>query len=100
MYTKGEWKLDDTGTAIYSGERLVANCGGYVLTQKETLTLAENKANAHLIVAAVNACTSVNPDNPLAVAESIKDMYEALKLIYANYGFTFIENILAKARER
>ena len=39
------------------------------------------EANAHLIAAAVNACISVNPDNPLAVAESIKDMYEALLYI-------------------
>ena len=30
---------------------------------------------------AVQACKSINPDNPLAVANSIKDMYEALKAI-------------------
>ena len=39
------------------------------------------KANTNLIVSAVNACISINPDNPQAVAESIKDMYEALKEI-------------------
>ena len=39
----------------------------------------ETKANPHLIEAAVNACVSVNPDNPMAVAWSIKEMYEALR---------------------
>jgi len=37
------------------------------------------EANAHLIVTAINACASVNPDNPQAVAEAIRSMYEALK---------------------
>ncbi|KKL76917.1 hypothetical protein LCGC14_2040060, partial [marine sediment metagenome] len=36
-------------------------------------------ANAHLIAAAVNACIKLNPDNPMAVAESISEMCEALK---------------------
>jgi len=50
-YTKGEWKVKD-GTSIFCGDRLVANTGGYTLTQHETKTLKENKANAHLIAAA------------------------------------------------
>ena len=43
-------------------------------------TIAEETAiaNACIIVAAVNACQKVNPDNPLAVAENITEMYEAL----------------------
>ncbi len=41
--------------------------------------------DAHLIAAVVNACTSVNPDNPMAVAESIKEMYEALKQVEIDY---------------
>ncbi len=36
------------------------------------------EANARLIVAAHNACASVNPSNPLAVAESIKETFTAL----------------------
>lgn len=39
------------------------------------------RANAYMIAAAVNGCQAVNPDNPLAVAESIKDMYEALQYL-------------------
>jgi hypothetical protein len=38
------------------------------------------RTNANLIVAAVNACAAVNPSCPMAVAESIKDMYKAVKL--------------------
>ena len=36
-------------------------------------------ANAHLIAAAVNACIKLNPNNPMAVAESIGELYEACK---------------------
>ncbi len=38
-----------------------------------------SKAEAQLLVATINACQSVNPNNPQAVAESIKDMYCHLK---------------------
>jgi len=37
------------------------------------------KANAALIVAAVNACFAINPDNPLAVAEALPKLVEALR---------------------
>jgi len=40
----------------------------------------QNEKDANLICSAVNACQSVNYNNPLAVAEAIKPMYEALKL--------------------
>ncbi len=67
---------------------------------------------AHLIAAAVNACQSVNPDNPMAVAESIKFMYEALKEItelaprdklrlpYAIAAVEIADKALAKAEGR
>jgi len=45
------------------------------------MRLEEAGANADLISAAVNGCISVNPDNPQGVADSIKDMYEALREI-------------------
>jgi len=38
-------------------------------------------ANAALIVAAVNACFKVNPDNPLAVAEALPELVEACRNI-------------------
>ena len=72
-YTKGEWKLDNCGTAIFASNRLVANCGGYSLSQHETETLAENKTNAHLIASA-------------------PDIYEALKEIINSETITSKDN--------
>ena len=43
--------------------------------------LEEMRVNSKLRTTAANACTSINPDNPQAVAESIGAMYEALKVI-------------------
>lgn len=40
---------------------------------------AEEKAYRELQNTAIRACKSINPDNPLAVAQSITDLYEALK---------------------
>ncbi len=65
------------------------------------------RANANLIVAAVNACIELNPSNPLAVAEAIKDMHEALKVIlpafnyYLDYADTSptMRTLNAKARD-
>jgi hypothetical protein len=39
----------------------------------------EQKANSELIVSSVNACISINPNNPQVVAEAIGDMHKALK---------------------
>ena len=50
-YTKKEWKVQDR-THVFAGDRLVANCGGFQLSQHEHETLLENEANAHLIAAA------------------------------------------------
>jgi len=38
-----------------------------------------SKANAALIVAAVNACFKVNPSNPLAVAEALPTLVDAAR---------------------
>lgn len=42
---------------------------------------AEAEENARLIVAAVNACFAINPSNPLAVAEAMGEVVEALRRI-------------------
>lgn len=77
-YTKGEWKAGNTD--VVTDTTHIANC--YFESRNFKLPpFNEALANAHLIASAVNACASVNPDNPMAVAESIKDMYEALKEI-------------------
>jgi len=92
--SKGEWKrygqhihLSDTNT---SDEIVTVLCPAWM--SKE-----EARANADIIVAAVNACQEVNPDNPMAVAESIKDMYEALKVAFEKSHNPEVEIILMKA---
>ena len=69
-FTKGKWKVYKVPAA-------------YLINTDNMENIADCKteANAHLIAAAVNACQSVNQDNPMAVATSIKDMYEALKRV-------------------
>ena len=90
MTTQGEWR---TSPVLKSGATIaiqigVGNCdldvGDFsrVLPNNRQDSQVESThiANAKLIVSAVNACKEVNEGNPQAVAESIKDMYDALKL--------------------
>jgi len=123
-YTKGEWKAGyNPGVTGPTTPAITPVCGGkdwpYRTVNIGTETIAicpaqdternhnpnvkEAEANAHLIVTAVNACQSVNRDNPLAVAESIEDLYEALKvahreLLHAQWedGLDQIEQALAR----
>jgi len=99
-YAKGEWKVgwgsgltgpttqavepvcggrDWPVLPISIGTETVAICPAQDLNMTHQPNIKEMEANAHLIVTVVNACIELNPDNPMAVAESIKPMYEALK---------------------
>lgn len=83
MYTKGDWQA----------RKLLPDRHGIITKEAWEITTPEydvvariigsapirNEADAHLIVAAVNACIKINPDNPQAVAEALPDMYEALQ---------------------
>lgn len=40
-----------------------------------------DRANAALIVSAVNACFAVNPNNPLAVVETIPEMAKLIRAV-------------------
>ena len=81
-YTKGQWEAyltnktppEWTICAGVNGEQGIAKT-----VVDDSISILSRKANANLIAAAVNACAEVNPENPQAVAESIGDMYEALK---------------------
>ena len=89
MYTKGWWEVTDSAFTRCTTYRGKQTGGRAFVTTSDTLDLVaeaqgdtqeEAEANAKLIAAAVNACIKVNPDNPMAVAESITELYEALKL--------------------
>jgi len=90
MITKGEWKVEDNYVYCLNNKgtnRFFAGVQHGNTDTGEMTPHSELVANANLIAAAVNACILLNPDNPLAAAESIKDMrearamYDALKLI-------------------
>lgn len=82
-YTKGEWSVIEGGVkGSLHVIRTVPNGGVDRVCEiviPSTGCRVNAKANAHLIVSAVNACIKVNPDNPQAVAERITDLCEALK---------------------
>ena len=64
--TPGPWVLQ------YCGIEGVAFCCGIGPSE-------EDDANTALIVAAVNSCFAINPSNPLAVAEGLPELVEALR---------------------
>ena len=77
MVTQGEWKVE---TDVFGDMFIIAgDKHKHSLIADIQVCNDDCEDNANLIVAAVNACSLVNPDNPMAVAESIKDMKEALK---------------------
>lgn len=78
-YTKGVWRTEksqsDSGTSHYQvisaqlGKTVfVADCGADEVGQ----------TNANIICTAINACTELNSNNPMVVAESIGDLYKTL----------------------
>ena len=75
MITKGDWKVKENS--------LLKTRPYMVKEGEQVITNVNSEANAHLIVAAVNACQKVNPDNPQAAAEALSLMYEALKVATA-----------------
>jgi hypothetical protein len=81
-YSKGQWTVaaDSYGKVRHSRKDCVFALDMTGKTVGPTVAHAiANHDDADLIVSAVNGCISVNTDNPQLVAESIKDMYEALK---------------------
>lgn len=86
-YTKGEWK------AVFDGGLCIKDADNRKLALLFDGGYEEKEANARLIVATVNACIKLNPNNPMAVAQSIEKMYEALHKIRAISPETIIYDI-------
>ena len=79
--TEGKWETSYEGGVIQVGPAIEPNIA-WVTTQEY----------ANLIITAVNACKSVNEQNPLAVAEAIPEIVGILKTLtravrkYADIG--------------
>jgi len=71
--TPGPWILMGCDVEDENKDTITFCCG--------TGTSEDDEANAALVVAAVNACFKVNPDNPLAVAEALPELVEACRNI-------------------
>ena len=78
METKGKWFVE--GDKILCKRTGKQGTGYWFIAQGGTVSnLKEATTNANLICEAVNACVSVNPSEPLKVAQSIKAMYEGIR---------------------
>jgi hypothetical protein len=86
--TPGPWRDDpDRGSGFGAAPIIVADdCWRRRETREVAKVLfhsgsedPEVFANAALIVAAVNACFAINPDNPMAVAEGMPELIKAAK---------------------
>ncbi len=101
MVTEGKWEKEGNRITV-SGSGVIAICPSPTTGNG----VMEFIANTNLIVSCVNACKSVNQDNPQAAAESIKEMYEALKATInaqdsiPSYMAEIINKALAKADRR
>ncbi len=80
-YTRGRWTSShpqDSHTALVSQSLTNPKVIAGVVWGAE-VTEDEQRANADLIVTAVNQCIELNPSNPLAVAQNIGEMVKAIK---------------------
>lgn len=76
--TPGPW-------AVGCGLRIQACDVGPMFEPTTHGTHKQMNANAALIVAAVNACFAVSPENPLAVAEALPEVVEALRGLVSEF---------------
>ena len=102
--TKGVKLFYDDSCDLSEGE--ITEIDGEVQNQVGHILPNFRDKYGRLFPAAVNACIELNPDNPIAVAESIGKMYEACKKMIAvlnHYGsdqpepeFSEMKQVLAK----
>ena len=83
------WRLS-FGTlqvSIYSADTgVVAYMPRVEYERPKPIINEEEKANADLILAAVNACGKVNPNNPIAAAEALPELLDfAIQYLYSKH---------------
>lgn len=91
MITKGKWYWEYNQNGLPFNLRSIDNRRGYesddhiLFIGNDCLgdfSFIEAKDNAEFIVSACNACKSINEEHPELVAQNIKEMYEALIMLY------------------
>jgi len=77
--TKGPWKR--AGREPERHAVRIVNKDGMLVAEARAAggPWFEADGNALLIIAAVNSCFQINPDNPLAVAEALPELVEAAR---------------------
>jgi hypothetical protein len=96
-YTKGVWRLETKQTSSgHSDYQVISAQVGKSVFIADCGEGEIGAANADLICATVNACADLNPDNPMVVSESIKDLYysmrELLKLLESKKVANFLNS--------
>jgi hypothetical protein len=79
--TPGPWKISKNFPGSTATFREVEDPRGRVVLVGQSGLKNDLPAdsNAALIVAAVNACFAVNPDNPMAVAEAMPEVVDVMR---------------------
>lgn len=78
--TPGPWSISGSWI-LHEGNEIKTHIGRVVRYQDQP-----DKANAALIIAAVNACFAVNPENPMAAAEAVPAMRDIIIRLARIYG--------------
>lgn len=80
--TAGPWRLQRTqhnginGAWIVGGDNIVCR-----ITPKADKSLSQKETDAELILSAINACFSINPQDPLAVAREIGEAFRIVRVL-------------------
>ena len=89
---------------IPDSRRIAVFHGHFIEDEHHWEMTPEQIGTAHLIVAAVNSCFAVNPSNPLAVAEGMAELVEAVtQLLSPNHTpdtYTEAMNAIAGALDK
>jgi CII-binding regulator of phage lambda lysogenization HflD len=79
-YTKGVWRTESgQATSGPAHHQIISAQVGKTIFVADFGTDETGQANSNLVCTAVNACAELNPGNPLAVSEDIKDLYITLR---------------------
>ena len=83
--TKGKVALSDDGKYIHSPHGWIAEVVSWPTSPAAVREGTEkHQANGALFVAAWNACFEINPENPIAAAEAMPEIFRLLLAVVAD----------------